>query len=299
MDGSQPILTLGVANDGIDRTLDLVEGPLGSAALIRRYTHGQSVDEPLQMEVFDDDGQGGISRAEIYSYHADHLGSIRALTNSAGNVSHAYDYDSYGRLVAEVEPTQTAAKSPFRFTGREWDTSAELYYYRARGYDAEIGRFLQEDPLDFAAGDPNVYRYAISNPLSYRDPSGKLVEAGLAGANHVATIGQPIKAVGDGLNCLFGSIASVLGAFNEATQRGERVVDASVDIGGCAAAVITATRPEFQGDVDKTVKQQAKGIVRQAIYNVLVKRFVPGFPRLATTVSPTATPAYPSTWRGR
>ncbi len=32
-------------------------------------------------------------------------------------------------------------------------------------YDPSIGRFLEEDPLDFGSGDSNLYRYTHNNPL--------------------------------------------------------------------------------------------------------------------------------------
>ncbi len=48
-----------------------------------------------------------------------------------------------------------------------------MYYYRARYYDPEIGRFISEDPLGFAAG-VNFYTYVGNNPINRNDPSGKL-----------------------------------------------------------------------------------------------------------------------------
>jgi len=46
-----------------------------------------------------------------------------------------------------------------------------LYYYRARYYDSEVGRFLSEDPIGFQAG-VNFYAYVNNNPLRFNDPSG-------------------------------------------------------------------------------------------------------------------------------
>ena len=48
-----------------------------------------------------------------------------------------------------------------------------LRYYRARYYDAAVGRFVGEDPLRFKAGT-NFYDYVVNNPLRYRDSSGML-----------------------------------------------------------------------------------------------------------------------------
>jgi len=44
-------------------------------------------------------------------------------------------------------------------------------YYCARYYDAQIGRFLSEDPVSFMAGT-NFYRYVYNSPVRLGDPTG-------------------------------------------------------------------------------------------------------------------------------
>jgi hypothetical protein len=39
-------------------------------------------------------------------------------------------------------------------------------------YDARVGRWLSEDPLGFAAGDANLYRYVGNCPTGASDPTG-------------------------------------------------------------------------------------------------------------------------------
>lgn len=56
---------------------------------------------------------------------------------------------------------------------REYDSATGLYHYRARAYDPASKRFLQQDPIGFAAGDTNLYRYVFNAPTVYRDPSGQ------------------------------------------------------------------------------------------------------------------------------
>ncbi len=96
---------------------------------------------------------------------------MRALTDAAGLVANSYDYDVYGNIEASVE----GIANPFTYTGRELDAESGLYYYRARYYDPATGRFLQEDPIGFGAGDLNLYRYVFNDPVNFTDPDGEAV----------------------------------------------------------------------------------------------------------------------------
>jgi hypothetical protein len=46
-------------------------------------------------------------------------------------------------------------------------------YYRARFYDAQVGRFITEDPLQFRAHGFNFYSYVNNDPLRFTDPKGR------------------------------------------------------------------------------------------------------------------------------
>jgi RHS repeat-associated protein len=123
-----------------------------------RFVHSLTIDEPLALE----------RGKKVYYYHADGLGSITDLTDAKGNIVKEYQYKSYGALQWQ---TGTLAQ-PFRFTGREFDPESGLYYYRARYYNSRMGRFLTKDPIGFAGGDVNLFRYLGNNPVNRRDPSG-------------------------------------------------------------------------------------------------------------------------------
>lgn len=60
---------------------------------------------------------------------------------------------------------------PFQYTACEADAETGLYYYRARYYDPSVGRFLNEDPIEFVGGI-DFYRYAVNNPINLEDPTG-------------------------------------------------------------------------------------------------------------------------------
>ena len=72
-----------------------------------------------------------------------------------------------------MNPVDEGGGGPkYGYTGRKWDTDAELYYYRARWYDPAIGRFVSEDPIGFAGNDANVTAFISNDPVNYRDATG-------------------------------------------------------------------------------------------------------------------------------
>ncbi|MFH1691505.1 MAG: RHS repeat-associated core domain-containing protein [Candidatus Omnitrophota bacterium] len=108
-------------------------------------------------------------------YHTDHLGSSNVITDETGAQASHYEYTPYGSIaVDELANPQTGSPVNYYFTGKELDKTG-LYYYSARYYDPEIGRFVSADTLVQAPYDPqslNRYAYCRNNPLKYTDPSG-------------------------------------------------------------------------------------------------------------------------------
>ncbi len=97
----------------------------------------------------------------------DNLGTVRDLAKQDGTIAVHYKYDSYGNVTSG-----DTSKTRYLFTGREFDTAIDLQYNRARWYDPEVGRWISEDPLSFAAGDANVARYVGNEVTGAIDPSG-------------------------------------------------------------------------------------------------------------------------------
>jgi RHS repeat-associated protein len=94
----------------------------------------------------------------------DAINSTIATVDQGGVLKGRFYYEPFGQT--------TAANSayPFQYTGRV-SVSSGLYYYRARFYNSQTGRFISEDPLGFGGG-PNQYQYGWGNPISTTDPLG-------------------------------------------------------------------------------------------------------------------------------
>jgi len=160
---------------GIDNVLfDFVDadgaGASETAQLKTRYLHGSAID---QISAQEDVASGGVSWLI-----QDRLGSVRDVVNNAGQVVNRIDYDGFGRITSIVDPRNgsaplTAASTRYGFTGQEYDRDLDLHFYNARWYDAKSGTFLSPDPMSFAAGDANLYRYVGNDPTNMVDPTGK------------------------------------------------------------------------------------------------------------------------------
>ena len=102
-------------------------------------------------------------------YLTDRLGSVRVLTDATGAVIDRINYDGFGNILAETNPS---ASDRYLWTGREFDRVTGLQYNRARYYDPTTGRWTTEDPIGFASGEANLYRYAGNDPTNATDPVG-------------------------------------------------------------------------------------------------------------------------------
>ncbi|XZE42765.1 RHS repeat-associated core domain-containing protein [Pirellulaceae bacterium SH467] len=157
--------------------------------LANRYLWAESVDQLLSDEQYasgtgmeiDATTASGTAGTTLWAL-TDHLGSVRDLLDNNGVVREHNVFDSFGRLIREVDYNSSgtaisstdaaAVDSIFGYTGRDWDSDIGMQYNRARWYDPQTGRWLSQDPIGFAAGDSNLYRYVGNRATTHIDPSG-------------------------------------------------------------------------------------------------------------------------------
>jgi RHS repeat-associated protein len=125
------------------------------------------------------------NKAEGYlTYHYDNLGSTTAITNKKGEVVYIYAYGTYGELLS-------GNKDSVRFLyngmyGVMTDSNG-LYYMRARYYNVDIKRFINQDVLTGTIGNSqslNRYSYVQGNPVSLKDPFGLSPDISWKGLGH-------------------------------------------------------------------------------------------------------------------
>ena len=119
-------------------------------------------------------------------YHRNQQYSIIALTDNSGTILEHYAYSAYGKLVI-LDPTGTpvttsSVNNSYTYTGRRYEPTTGDYYYRARYYDANLGRFLGRDPIGYEGSWWDLYEYVQSMSLTFNDPRGLQVIIPASGA---------------------------------------------------------------------------------------------------------------------
>lgn len=104
-----------------------------------------------------------------YYYLTDALGSVMALTNSAGAVVNTYACDPYG------------------YGGQQLDSVTGQYKMGQRYYDLVLPRWQSQDLLAGGPSSPqsfNRYSSVLGNPVSLLDAAGLCVAQGFIGPDH-------------------------------------------------------------------------------------------------------------------
>ncbi len=103
----------------------------------------------------------------IETYHNDHLGTPRELTDENGQVVWSSEYDVYG---ISNQLHRVKSENQIRFQGQYEDYETGLHYNFYRYYDPTNGKYISQDPIGLCGGG-NQYSYT-PNPINWVDPLG-------------------------------------------------------------------------------------------------------------------------------
>jgi RHS repeat-associated protein len=113
---------------------------------------------------------------EVHYYFSNHLGSHTMVTSATGACEQDIEYFPYGGVITDHCPN---VAQHYKFTGKERDTESGNDYFGARYYGSSMGRMMSPDPDTgtlLHIMNPqrwNMYAYALNNPLTITDPTGR------------------------------------------------------------------------------------------------------------------------------
>ena len=125
----------------------------------------------------------GTGNDKVLYYVNDHLGSVRAIKDGAGNIKQRYDYYPYGSVSRSWSSSTTDTPDKrYRFGGKEiagsllsaTSAGADKYLdFGARLYNPRTALWLSQDPMAEKYYPFTPYLYCAANPVNVVDPEGK------------------------------------------------------------------------------------------------------------------------------
>ncbi len=112
-----------------------------------------------------------MPNGECRYYLTDQVDSVNVVLNDKGDAVTRTEYKPYGDTWVQEGDKSNRPK----FNSQELDVETGYYFYNARYYEAEIGRFITADNIingEYSTQGWNRFAYVKNNPVRYKDPSG-------------------------------------------------------------------------------------------------------------------------------
>lgn len=129
-----------------------------------------------------------VAGGQLEFLHADQNGRPEAITNASASVVWRARNYAFDRIV--TSSTTTALN--VGFPGQYYDAETGLWNNGFRDYSANLGRYIESDPLGMVGGI-NTYAYVDGNPLSYIDPLGLLHCVGAANCDFTPNMSTSLQ----------------------------------------------------------------------------------------------------------
>lgn len=151
--------------------MKIVETESGSVTSIKQFIWCQnerceerSISDTVSGQYFT---EGEAIVGTSYFFSRDHIGSVREMLDSTGNIQAQYAFSPYGKVSAIV----AQQKSSFSYAAYYMNQRSGLYLTEFRTYNSKLGTWLSRDPVE----QPGIsfYSYASGDPIIMVDPRGR------------------------------------------------------------------------------------------------------------------------------
>ena len=234
-------------------------------------------------------GQYNTGTKKSLFYHFDNIGSTTMLTDLTGKVIERIAYGTYGELLTDVK---TVVRFLYNGAYGVMTDSNGLYYMRARYYNPDIKRFINQDVKvgDISNSQSlNRYAYCEGNPVSLVDPFGLCgqdpneINWWSLGAHFLLGIGGMAPGIGFafdladaalcyyekdylGMSLAFASAAPAVGLAVGAGKLGKR----ALTIGGYVVDMIkNSNRIRHAADMIATATSNARKLMHSGVTDVI------------------------------
>ena len=147
------------------RVIEEYEKASSNYILTRTYIHGTYIDDLVaKIE----------ANGDKHYFHSDRQFNVRSITDANGDILELYAYSPFGKQTildsTGSEIGVSTISNNYGFTGRYLDAEVDLWYFRARYFSDELGRFTSRDPLKYVDG-MNLYNGYFAEEFAL-DPMG-------------------------------------------------------------------------------------------------------------------------------